>query len=123
MAIYDDILADAIEVRNNVNPSSNTAQLVGGVLVDIVNALQQLAAASGMAGRFTFTTTNHGNTTSVTIPAATHGCGEHPIVQCYINGALVQMDVTNSNGDITISWAHATDVSVAYVLVVAFSMI
>lgn len=123
MAIYDNIMAEAITVRNNVNPSSNTAQLVGGVLVDIVAAMQQLAAAAGVATRYTYTTTNPGATTSATITAATHGCGENPIVQCYVNGALVQMDVVNSSGDITVSWANASDVSAAKPLVVAFSMI
>ena len=123
MAIYDNILAEAIRVRNNVNPSSNTAQLVGGVLVDIVTAMQQLAEAAGISTRYTYTTTNPGGATSVTIPLSTHGCGENPIVQCYVNGALVQMDVVNSSGDITVSWANASDVSVTNPLVVAFSMI
>ena len=42
MAYFDELMQRAITVRNNVAPSSNTALLVGGVLVSIVSALQLL---------------------------------------------------------------------------------
>lgn len=42
MAYFDELMQRAITVRNNVAPSSNTAILVGGVLVSIVSALQLL---------------------------------------------------------------------------------
>ena len=123
MAIYDDLLAEAITIKNNVNPSSNTANLVGGLLVEVVTALQQLAAATGMASRYAYTTTNPDGLTSVTIPKSVHNCGDNPVVQCYVNGALAQMDIANSAGDITVTWANASDVNLAKPLVVAFSFI
>ena len=42
MAYFDELLQRAITVRNNRAPASNTADLVGGVLVGIVTALQML---------------------------------------------------------------------------------
>ena len=42
MAHFDELMQRALIVRNNVAPSSNTAILVGGVLVSIVSALQLL---------------------------------------------------------------------------------
>lgn len=42
MAHFDELMQRALTVRNNVAPSSNTAILVGGVLVSIVSALQLL---------------------------------------------------------------------------------
>lgn len=42
MAYFDELLQRAITVRNNRAPASNTADLVGGVLVAIVTALQML---------------------------------------------------------------------------------
>ena len=42
MAYFDALLQQAITVRNNRAPASNTADLVGGVLVAIVTALQML---------------------------------------------------------------------------------
>ena len=42
MAYFDELLQRAITVRNNRAPASNTADLVGGVLVSIVSALQML---------------------------------------------------------------------------------
>ena len=42
MAYFDELMQRALTVRNNVAPSSNTAILVGGVLVSIVSALQLL---------------------------------------------------------------------------------
>ena len=42
MAYFDELLRLAITVRNNRAPASNTADLVGGVLVGIVTALQML---------------------------------------------------------------------------------
>lgn len=42
MAQFDELMQRALTVRNNVAPSSNTAILVGGVLVSIVSALQLL---------------------------------------------------------------------------------
>lgn len=42
MAQFDELMLRAVTVRNNTSPASNTAQLVGGVLVSIVSALQML---------------------------------------------------------------------------------
>ena len=42
MAYFDELLQRAITVRNNRAPASNMADLVGGVLVGIVTALQML---------------------------------------------------------------------------------
>lgn len=46
MAAYDTLMQEAITIRNNTAPSSNTAVLVGGLLVEIVAALQTISAAS-----------------------------------------------------------------------------
>ena len=52
MAQFDELMERAVTVRNNVAPSSNTAVLVGGVLVSIVSALQMLL--DNKQGKLTF---------------------------------------------------------------------
>lgn len=65
MAHFDELMRRALTVRNNVAPSSNTAILVGGVLVSIVSALQLLLDTK--QGTLTFDTTpTDGSTNPVT---------------------------------------------------------
>lgn len=65
MAHFDELMQRALTVRNNVAPSSNTAILVGGVLVSIVSALQLLLDTK--QGTLTFDTTpTDGSTNPVT---------------------------------------------------------
>ena len=65
MAQFDELMQRALTVRNNVAPSSNTALLVGGVLVSIVSALQQLLDDKQDALTFDDTPTD-GSTNPVT---------------------------------------------------------
>lgn len=122
-ANYDNLTQRAIQIRNNVNPSSNTAQLVGGELVDIVAALREIAQAAGLIGPYVFTTDNAIGATSVTIEAETHGCGTNPIVQCYVDNQVALFNITNIDGDITISWKNATDITAEHPLTVIFSIL
>ena len=39
---------------------------------------------------------------SVTIPASQHNCGDYPMVICYFEGLETQLEVENTNGDITV---------------------
>lgn len=43
---YENLMAEAITIRNNTAPASNTATLVGGLLVEIVAALQTISTGS-----------------------------------------------------------------------------
>lgn len=50
MADYSEIKELALRVRNNTSPASNTATLVGGLLVSIVTLLEQLEERGGSGG-------------------------------------------------------------------------
>ena len=52
------------------------------------------------------TFTNIENTNSIVIAKSVHQKGNKPIVQCYLNNELALFNVSNSNGDITISWTN-----------------
>lgn len=47
---YDNLLQRSAQIKNEVSPAQNTADRVGGVLVDIVNALRTLNENAGSAG-------------------------------------------------------------------------
>lgn len=50
--------------------------------------------------------TNLGNDTSVTITSNEHKKGLNPIVMCFVNGNVALFDISNSNGNITITWVE-----------------
>lgn len=59
---------------------------------------------STIINNYTDTYTSLNGVTSVTIPKSTHNMGNYPFVQTWLNGELALFDVTNNDGDITISW-------------------
>ena len=60
---------------------------------------------------YTSVFTNEDDDNSLVIDKATHGKGNTPILQCYLNDELALLDVSIDNGNITISWADSGYVS------------
>ena len=48
--------------------------------------------------------TNLNTSGSVYIYKSAHKKGDTPLVQCYLNGSLVQLDISCDGGDITVAW-------------------
>jgi len=83
---------------------NNTEQAITDKTVNIVMPVA--------ANEYVYICKNYAGGTSVTILAATHGCGTTPIVTCWLNNKIVEFDVTkNAAGDITIGWNGTTTIS------------
>lgn len=80
-----------------------------------LNDLNDRIEGLTIPAKYVTTITSDGGTHNTTITAATHGCGTDPVVTCYYDGSEVIIDkAINGSGDITISWAAATVVSVEH---------
>lgn len=83
---------------------NNTEQTITDKTVNIVMPTA--------ANEYVYICKNYAGGTSATILAATHGCGATPIVTCWLNNKIVELDVTkNTAGDITIGWNGTTTIS------------
>ena len=55
--------------------------------------------------------TNENDENSLVVEKNTHGKGDTPVIQCYLDNELVILDVNINNGDVTISWENSSEVS------------
>lgn len=59
--------------------------------------------------------TNDAGLNNCTIPKSVHG-KEKPIIQCWLDNKLALFDVSNNNGNLTVSWTNEHDVSTEHPL-------
>ena len=73
---------------------------------DLVLKFGYNTMVDGYSGTFT----NLGEIDFVNIPKSVHLMGDYPFVQCWLNGEMVFCDVTNSNGDLRVSWSRIGEI-------------
>ena len=73
---------------------------------DLVLKFGYNTVVDGYTGVFT----NLGSVSFVEIPKTTHQMGDYPFVQCWLNGEMVLCDITNTNGDLNVSWTRVGEI-------------
>ena len=93
--------------------SGAEVNIIDGVIINGVNAtIANKKVAFAIPQQYVYVCKNYGGSNSVTITAVNHGCGTMPVVTCWLNNKIVELDITkNSSGDITISWNGTTTIS------------
>ena len=93
--------------------SGAEANVIDGVTINGTAAtVANKKVALSVPMQYAYICKNYGGSTSVSITAATHGCGNMPVVACYMGGKVVNFDISiNAQGDVTVAWNTSTSVS------------
>ena len=93
--------------------SGAEANVIDGVTINGTAAtVANKKVALSVPMQYAYICKNYGGSTSVSITAATHGCGNMPVVACYMDGKVANFDVSiNAQGDVTVAWNTSTSVS------------
>lgn len=101
------VLVDVVRVGNDLHINASEE-----VEITDLKPLTVVLCKNTFAAEFANPNEGH----SCTISKTTHGKGDKPLVQCWVDNKVVLLDIENSGGDITISWENSEDVSALSVL-------